>query len=177
MKITKTKINDLYIIKVKKFIDNRGQFFRNYCEKELLKICKKKIVQSNISINKKRFTLRGFHYQKNPSKEGKFITCITGKLFNVTIDLRKKSKTFLKTVVLEIDSEKNDLIFVPSGCANAFLTLKNNTIISYLMTDFFKPKTYIRFNYKSDIIKSIKWPNKPLVISNEDKNAKNLFIK
>lgn len=172
MKIKRTKIKDLYIIKINKFIDNRGQFFRNYCEKELLKVGKKKIVQSNISINKKKFTLRGFHYQKNPSKEGKFITCISGKLFNVTIDLRKKSKTFLKIVILEIDSKKKNLIFIPPGCANAFLTLEKNTIINYLMTDFFKPNTYVRFNYKSAIVKKVKWPAKPVVISNEDKNAK-----
>ena len=106
MIIQSTNINDLKKIKLNKFNDSRGVFYRNFCEKELQSITKKKIVQSNISINKKKFTLRGFHYQKNPSKEGKFITCVTGKVFNVTIDLRKKSKSYLKLVKMNINSKK-----------------------------------------------------------------------
>ena len=174
MKIQKTKIENFKVIKLNKIKDLRGIFFRNFCEKKLLSITKKKIVQSNISVNKKKFTLRGFHYQKNPSKEGKFITCVTGKIFNVTIDLRKKSKSYLKLVKMNIDSQKNKIIYVPPGCANAFLTLANNTIIHYLMTDFYKPESYKSFNYKSKEIK-VNWPAKPLIISSKDKNAKNLF--
>tara|TARA_B100000780_G_C21070175_1_gene430580 strand:+ start:449 stop:973 length:525 start_codon:yes stop_codon:yes gene_type:complete len=174
MIIQSTNINDLKIIKLNKFNDSRGVFYRNFCEKELQSITKKKIVQSNISINKKKFTLRGFHYQKNPSKEGKFITCVTGNVFNVTIDLRKKSKSYLKLVKMNINSKKNNIIYIPPGCANAYLTLEKNTIIHYSMTDFYKPETYEKFNYKSKEIK-IKWPAKPAVISLQDKNAKNLF--
>lgn len=174
MRIQKTNIEDLKVIKLNKIKDSRGIFFRNFCEKELQSITKRKIVQSNISINKKKFTLRGFHYQKNPSKEGKFITCVTGKIFNVTIDLKKKSKSYLKLVKMNISSKKNNIIYIPPGCANAFLTLEKNTIIHYLMTDYYKPETYERFSYKSKEIK-INWPAKPVVISFKDKNAKNLF--
>lgn len=174
MKIRNTEIKDLKVITIKKIKDQRGIFFRNFCEKKLKPITKRKIVQSNISINKKKFTLRGFHYQKNPSKEGKFITCVSGKIFNVTIDLKKKSKSYLKLVKVSISSKDNNIIYIPPGCANAFLTLEKNTIIHYLMTDFYKPETYERFNYKSKEIK-IKWPAKPVVISLQDKNAKNLF--
>ena len=176
MKIKNTKIKDLKIIELNKIKDQRGIFFRNYCEKELKLITKKRVVQSNISINKKKFTLRGFHYQKNPSYEGKFITCISGQIFNVTIDLRKKSKSYLDMVKLNIDSTKNNIVFIPPGCANAFLTLEKNTIIHYLMTDYYKPETYETFNFKSKEIK-VKWPSKPSVISVKDKNAKFLFSK
>jgi len=174
MIIQNTNIKDLKIITFKKIKDQRGIFFRNFCKKELKSITKRKIVQSNISVNKKKFTLRGFHYQKNPSKEGKFITCVTGKIFNVTIDLKKKSKSYLKLVEIKINSKDNNIIYIPPGCANAFLTLEKNTIIHYLMTDFYKPETYKRFNYKSKEIK-INWPAKPAIISSHDKNAKNLF--
>jgi len=175
MKVVNTKIKDLRVIKVNKIKDQRGIFFRNYCTKELKLITKKKIVQSNISINKKKFTLRGFHYQKKPSKEGKFITCVTGKIFNVTIDLRKKSKSYLKLVNLSISSKKNDILYIPPGCANAFLTMEDNTIIHYLMTDYYKPETYESFNYKSKQVK-IKWPAKPVVISLKDKKSKYLNL-
>ena len=76
MKIRNTEIKDLKVITIKKIKDQRGIFFRNFCEKKLKPITKRKIVQSNISINKKKFTLRGFHYQKNPSKEGKFFVSL-----------------------------------------------------------------------------------------------------
>ena len=175
MKIINTNIKDLKIIKFNRIIDARGIFFRNFCDEELKSITKRKIVQSNVSINKKKFTLRGFHYQKSPSKEGKFITCITGKIFNVTMDLRKEAKTYLKVVKIRLLSEKNDIMYIPPGCANAFLTLEKNTIIHYLMTDYFRPKTYVSFNYNSKVIK-VKWPAKPAVISIKDKNAKKLFL-
>ena len=75
---------------------------------------------------------------------------------------------------IEYRSKKNNIIYVPPGCANAYLTLEKNTIIHYLMTDYYKPETYEKFNYKSKQIK-IKWPAKPVVISLQDKNAKNLY--
>ncbi len=174
MRIQDTRIKGLKVIIIKKIKDSRGIFFRNFCEKELKLLTKRKIVQSNLSFNKKKFTLRGFHYQKSPSKEGKFITCLKGKIFNVTIDLKKKSKSYLKLFKININSDDNKIIYIPPGCANAFLTLEKNTIIHYLMTDFYKPELYKRFNYKSKEIK-INWPAKPVVISLQDRNAKNLF--
>lgn len=175
MKFSKTKIKDLKIIKLNKIFDSRGFFFRNYCAKQFFKLTKKKIVQSNVSFNKKKFTLRGFHYQKYPSKEGKFITCLTGKIYNVTIDLRKKSKTYLKIVSAMVDSKKDKVLYIPPGCANAFLTMENNTTIHYLMTDYYKPKTYECFNFRSKEIK-VKWPAEPQVISHKDKNSKTLNL-
>jgi len=174
MKIQDTRIKDLKVIIIKKIKDSRGFFSRNFCEKELKLVTKRKIVQSNISFNKKKFTLRGFHYQKSPSKEGKFITCLKGKIFNVTIDLNKKSKSYLKLFKIIINSDDNKIIYIPPGCANAYLTLEKNTLINYLMTDFYKPESYKKFNYKSKEIK-INWPAKPVVISPQDQNAKNLF--
>ena len=175
MKFNNTKIKNLKIIEFNKLQDQRGIFYRNYCAKKFSKLTKKKIVQSNISFNKKKFTLRGFNYQKNPSKEGKVITCLTGKIYNVTIDLRKKSNTYLKIVSMMVNSNKNKSLYIPPGCANAFLTMENNTTIHYLMTDYYKPKNYECFNYRSKEIK-VKWPAKPKVISHKDKNSKNLNL-
>ena len=105
----------------------------------------------------------------------KYITCLNGKIYNVTIDLRKKSNTYLKIVSMMINSNKNKSVYIPPGCANAFLTMENNTTIHYLMTDYYKPKNYECFNYKSKEIK-VKWPAKPKVISHKDKNSKNLNL-
>ncbi len=175
MIIKKTIIKDLYRVKLKKFYDHRGIFFRNYCSKELQSVIKRKFVQSNISINKYKYTLRGFHYQKSPSKEFKLINIISGKIFNVTLDLRKNSKSYGIIYSTVLDEKKNDSIYIPEGCANAFLTLSTNTIVHYLMGDFYKPKSYICFNYKSKSLK-IKWPHIPLVISKQDKNSSEIII-
>ena len=174
MQIKKTKIKNLYLIKIKGFKDDRGFFFRNYCKKKLSPIFKKNFVQSNISINKKKFTLRGFHYQKEPTREHKLITCISGKIFNVVIDLRKNSKTYGNVVKFRMSPNNNQSLLIPAGCANAFMTLKKNTVIHYLMSDYYKPYKNRSFNYLSDSFK-IKWPNKPSSISLDDLNSK--FLK
>ena len=95
MKLKKTKIMNMYLIEPELFKDKRGIFRRNYCQK---KINKKniffKIKQCNVSENFKKGTLRGFHYQKKSKKDLKIITCIRGNILNVSIDLKKKLKTF-----------------------------------------------------------------------------------
>ncbi len=175
MIVKKTIIKDLFKVKLKKFYDHRGIFYRNYCSKELRSSIKKKFIQSNISINKYKYTLRGFHYQKHPSKEAKLINIISGKIFNVTIDLRTNSNTYGKIYSILLDEKNNESIYIPEGCANAFLTMRPNTIVHYLMSDYYKPKSYICFNYKSRSLK-IKWPHKALVISKQDKNSKEIFL-
>ena len=123
----------------------------------------------------KKGTFRGFHFQKTINKDAKILTCVRGKALNVTIDLRKKSKTYLmikKTLL----SEKNKYsLLVPPGCANAFLTLENNTIIHYYMNDYYKKDTDTGIRYNDPIIK-VKWPLKPKVISNRDLSFKD-FVK
>ena len=108
MLIKKTDFKDLLIIEKNLFKDLRGHFHRDYCDKELSKI-NFKVKQTNISFNKKKFTLRGFHRQLPPFEERKIITCISGEILNISIDLRRKSKTYLKvfTVPTYTDSMKS----------------------------------------------------------------------
>ena len=166
MLIKKTDFKDLLIIEKNLFKDLRGHFHRDYCDKELSKI-NFKVKQTNISFNKKKFTLRGFHRQLPPFEERKIITCISGEILNISIDLRRKSKTYLKVFKKKL-SEKNNLsICLPKGFANAYMTLKNNTKIFYYMSSYYKPakEKHIRYN---DKFFSIKWPNKPRSISIKD---------
>ena len=171
MNIIKTKFKDLLIIKKKKYKDNRGYFLRDFCEKELKKI-NFRIKQINISFNRKNLTLRGFHYQKKPYEEAKIITCLNGKIFNVCIDLRKKSKNYLKHYKIILSENDNKSLLVPKGFANCYLTLKPNTKILYYMSQFYKPGSASSFKY-NDKYFSIKWPKKPKVISKKDIDSKN----
>ena len=175
MIFTKTNINNcIKIIPEKKF-DIRGSFHRSFCKKQLAKKkIKFNIKQCNISINKKKYTLRGFHYQKKPYTENKILTLISGSIYNITIDLRKNSKTYLNKYTTKMNSKKNDAVFVPAGCANAFLTLEKNTIIHYYMDSYFEnniKNNYCGFRY-DDKFFDIKWPHKPLSISAKDNSYK-----
>jgi dTDP-4-dehydrorhamnose 3,5-epimerase len=153
--------------------DERGVFRRSFCQKELSQHgINFEVKQGNISENFKKHTLRGFHYQVQPTFESKILSCITGSLYNVVIDLRKSSKTFQQLVVLEISSKERESIHVPSGCANAFLTMSDQTIVHYYMGDFFNPDTYrgIRYN---DPAFMVEWPCEPEIISDRDLNFLN----
>lgn len=173
MKIISHKIRGLFVIRPKILFDKRGSFRRSFCKKILKK---KKIIfnvcQGNISENMKIGTLRGFHYQKITNKDSKILTCVRGKALNVTIDLRKKSKTYLMVKKTYLTEKNKYSLLVPPGCANAFLTLNNNTIMHYYMNDFYKKNTDAGVRYNDPIIK-IKWPLKPKVISDRDLKFKN----
>lgn len=168
MKFISQSISDVKLIIPDLHKDERGVFRRSLCIEELKKNkIDFEVFQGNISENFKKHTMRGFHYQKSPSKESKIISCVTGSIFNVVIDLRVTSKTYLKNVSLKISSINRESVYVPSGCANAFLTLSDDTIVHYYMGDYFSPETYCGIRY-NDPMFSIEWPYEPKVISLKD---------
>jgi dTDP-4-dehydrorhamnose 3,5-epimerase len=150
------------------FQDNRGAFRRNFCTRQLAEIgIEFTVCQGNISENPGQYTMRGFHYQRSPSRESKVLTPVSGCLHNVVVDLRPLSKTFLKWVAIEVSAERRESLHVPAGCANAFLTTAANTVVHYYMGDFFRPETYAGFRY-NDPHFAVEWPREPLVISDRD---------
>jgi len=177
MKIKKSKIEGVFLIRPELFKDKRGTFRRHFCKKTLKKNnINFNTVQGNISENFKRGTLRGFHYTKEPTKEAKILSCITGSIYNVVIDLRKNSNTFKKYFFIELSSQNLFSLVIPPMCANAFLTLKKNTLLHYYMGDYFNPNKYSGFRY-NDPLFNIKWPLKPKIISKKDSSYPNLKLK
>ena len=166
--IIKTKFDGLILVKNKKFNDSRGYF------KEL-------IVEKNIKVKfpfhvmsfSKRNVIRGLHIQtKNP--QGKFITVIKGKIFDVAVDLRKNSKTYGK-YYSKILSEKNSLsVYIPPGFAHGFCTLDKENFIIYSCTQYRNTKSEIGIKYKDQDL-NIKWPIKKPILSIKDK--KNYSLK
>ena len=174
MKFNKTKISNIILITHNTFKDNRGEFSRLYCKK-IFKKLNFSPVQTNLSINSKKFTLRGFHYQIGRSSEKKLVTCVKGEIYNVVIDLRKNSKTYGKNVSFRLSEKKIQTVYVPKGFANAFLTLKDNTVVVYHTNNYynFEKEKGIRFD---DKFFRIKWPTKPKIISNKDKGYKSYVM-
>ena len=163
MRIINTKIYGLKILKSKNFHDSRG-YFREVFKKNIIK---NNFVFGCLSKSKKN-VLRGLHLQlKHP--QAKFITVLKGKIFDVTVDLRKNSKTFGKSFSTILSANKPKSIIIPRGCAHGFLGLDNENIIYFLCDNYRSKKHEISINWCDKDI-AIKWPTKKPKISVKDKN-------
>jgi len=162
MKIIKTNIKDLILLETNVYKDNRG-FFK---EVEKNRILKKKFVFDCFSYSKKN-TLRGLHLQTKKS-QAKIITVVQGKILDVVVDLRKKSKTFGKFFSIEISQDSNFSLFIPENFAHGFLCLSKNCAVYYKCTNYRdkKSETTIKWNDKS---LNIKWPISKPILSKKDK--------
>ena len=170
MKFYEQKFKGVWLIETEPVVDHRGIFHRQFCQKEFEKAgLRTQIVQTNISENPKKLTLRGFHYQVKPFEEEKIITCMQGALYYAIVDLRPDSNTFLKWMKVELSAEDNFSVYIPAGCANAYLTLQDSTTILYYMSEFYSADSYRGFRYYDPLFK-VEWPNKPAIISEKDKN-------
>ena len=165
MKIYKTKIKDLLIIKQKNNIYKRGSL-RETFNKKLLD---KKFVFEYCTSSKKN-VLRGFHFQTK-FQQAKYVSVLKGKILDVVIDLRKKSKTFGKYFKIILSSENAISLFIPKGFAHAYFSYENDNIIYYKLDNFYKPKYESGIIYNDKIIK-VKWPKRKTILSPKDKNLK-----
>jgi len=163
-----TSFKGLFLIKTKIFHDKRG-FFK---EVFLKKIIKKSLVFGCLSKSKKN-VLRGLHLQLKRS-QGKFITVVKGKIFDVALDLRKKSKTYGKVFKIVLSEKDNKSVFIPEGFAHGFLGLSNENIIYYLCTNYRSKDNEIGILWNDKNLK-INWPIKKPILSPKDK--KNITLK
>ena len=175
-KINKTSFPDLFFVDLKPLKDNRGHFKRLYCNDELINIMgNKPISQINYTFTKTKGTVRGLHYQTKPFSEKKIITCIKGEVYDVAVDLRKNSPTFLKHFSNILSEKNNKMIAVPEGFAHGFQTLKDNCEMMYFHSKPFNSKSERGIN-SLDPMLNIKWPLNFKQISDKDKNYSLLKI-
>ena len=167
MKFTEQKIAGVYLIEMEPFQDDRGSFARQFCRKELAAHgLDFDIKQCNISGNTHAGTLRGLHYQKNPYPEIKIVSCLQGSIFDVVVDLRPNSSTYLQHIISELSAQNGHMLYIPPMCAHGFQTLEDNTIVYYQLGEFFHPEAYdgVRWN---DPKLNILWPTCDKRIINE----------
>ena len=172
MKIIKTAIKNLYILKINKIKDKRGYFAEIYNSNKKIHNLNFKFLQQNISFSKNKNTFRGMHFQKGKFAQDKLIMLIKGEIDDYIFDLRKNSPTYKKQVKINLKEGTSQIIFVPKGCAHGFLTKKKNTIVMYNVTKNYHPNSDFGFNYKS---LKIDLP-KRIIISDKDKNLPALSI-
>jgi len=176
MIFTETKLKGAYVIEVEKLEDERGFFGRSWCANEMKdRGLSTNICQANISFNKKKGTLRGMHYQVAPYREAKLVRCTRGSIYDVIIDLRKESLTFKDWIGVELTRENYKMLYVPEDFAHGFITLEDNCEINYLMTEFYVPGAGATIRWNDPSFK-IKWPVKPLVMSEKDRLQSDYII-
>jgi len=170
MKFAETQLKNAYVIEPEILADERGKFFRVFCKKEFSVIGHDKdFVQFNHSVNFKKGTVRGLHFQNKPFSEIKLIRCICGSVFDVIVDLRSESPTFLKWFGTIISKENNKMMYVPEGFAHGFQTLEDNSELLYHHTEFYTPSSEGGLNIFDNTI-SIQFPIQTTVFSDRDKN-------
>lgn len=170
MRFVETELHGVWLIDAEPFEDERGVFRRHFCAREFgAHGLTPSVKQGNISENPHEGTLRGFHYQIPPFGEAKTLSCLTGSIYDVIVDLRHDSPTFLQWVSTEISAANRRSLHVPAGCANAWLTTTQNTAVHYYMSEEFNAGAGrgIRFD---DPALGVHWPRTPRVISDKDSN-------
>ena len=171
MEIIKTPIADLDVIKPKVFTDERGKFFESFNQKEFCeKVANVKFVQDNHSVSRSG-VLRGIHLQKKPYEQGKLVRVIKGEIYDVAVDLRSNSKTFLQYFGINLSSENKLQLWIPEGFGHGFLTLSESAEVAYKATNYYAKESEITIKYNDPNI-GINWPNdKRLIISQKDEEG------
>jgi dTDP-4-dehydrorhamnose 3,5-epimerase len=170
MKFEPTPIAGAFLVDLERRGDDRGFFARIFCEQEFAAAgLTPHFVQINTSFSGKRGTLRGLHYQLPPAAEAKLVRCIRGALFDVVLDLRPASPSFGQWFGAELTAENRRMMYVPEGCAHAFLSLADATETLYLASAFYAPdrERGVRFD---DPRFAIRWPIEPVELSPKDRS-------
>ena len=170
MQFIETYLKGAFLIKPKPYQDQRGTFKRIFCEEEFKKINhKKKLLQVNHSVTKKKGAVRGFHYQNIPMAEVKMVKCLRGSVYDVIIDLRKGSETFLKWHCEILSKENGCMLYIPEGFAHGYQTLDTNCELLYFHTEFYSPDYEGALRFDDPKI-DIEWPLDVTDVSEKDKN-------
>ena len=169
MKIEQTPLQDAFIIEPEPFKDDRGLFARIFCQQELQHILhNKNIVQINHSLTRQKGALRGMHFQYPPKSEIKMVKCLRGSIFDVMIDLRRDSSTFLKWHGEVLSAENMKMMYISEGFAHGFQTMEENCELLYLHTEFYSQEHEGGVRYDDPKV-GIKWPLDVTDISEKDK--------
>lgn len=168
MTFTETALKGGYIVSPTPFSDDRGWFARTYCKHEFAAIGHtKEWVQMNHSFTKEKGTVRGMHFQHPPFGEIKMVRCVAGAVWDVIVDIRKGSPTFLQHLGVELSAANRQMIYIPEGFAHGFQTLEENTELIYHHCEFYQPGVEGGLRYNDPVL-NIQWPLRAINVSGRD---------
>ena len=174
MEFEKLFIGDAWIVRSSVHADRRGIFHEWFQNDEIQNMLGRKFVvaQSNISLSH-RGVLRGIHYSLAPNGQAKWITCVSGSIWDVVVDIRPSSPTFKKWVGVDLHGQAGVSLFIGEGLGHAFISLEDNSIVSYLLTSPYSPKEEFEIN-PLDPELAIQWPICGQIMSPKDESAPTL---
>jgi dTDP-4-dehydrorhamnose 3,5-epimerase len=169
MRFVTRQIAGVYLVELDTIDDHRGFFARSFCMSEFRdRGLDPVIAQCSVSWNHKRGTLRGMHFQAAPHAEAKLVRCTRGAVYDVVVDLRPESPTYLKWDAMEINADNRTAVYIPKGCGHGFQSLCDNTEILYHMSEPHHPgaSSGVRWN---DPAFAIEWPIAEPILSDKDR--------
>jgi len=162
-------ISGVFVLEPEPLDDERGCFARTWCAREAeAHGLDARVVQCNVSFNRRKGTLRGMHWQAEPHAEAKLVRVTRGAVYDVAVDLRADSPTCGRYVAETLDAERRHALYIPAGFAHGFLTLEDATEVYYQMSAFYVPDAARGFRW-NDPRFAIRWPMEPAVISERDR--------
>lgn len=168
MRFVPTKIAGAVIVELEMRRDERGAFARTFCTREFADAgIPFEVVQANLSINPVKHTLRGLHFQRSPSEEPKIVSCRQGRIWDVAVDVRPDSTTYLQWTSVELDAASERMFYIGKGLAHGFITLEHDTEVGYLMGAAYDPEASAGLRWNDPRI-GIDWPAEPALISDRD---------
>lgn len=170
MQFQECQVNDAWIIDPAPHNDERGRFMRAWCNHEFAEhSINFQPLQGNMAFSIKRGTLRGLHYQVVPSPEAKLVRCTRGTVFDLVVDLRPESSTYLRWHGTELSADNGRMLFVPEGCAHGCLSLEDNSEIYYLTSAYYAPDCARGARFDDPAL-GIQWPVEITTVSEQDQS-------
>jgi dTDP-4-dehydrorhamnose 3,5-epimerase len=171
MKFNKLPLEGAFLIELDKISDIRGDFSRAFCKKEFeMHTLETDYMQANLSTNKIAGTVRGMHFQTGESAEVKLVRCINGKIFDVIVDIRENSPTYLQHYGVELSASNGLMLYVPKGFAHGYQALTNDAAVYYMVSAYYDNLNEDALNVEDKIL-SIKWPLAITEISDKDRST------
>ena len=169
MIFTETPLAGAFVVDLERHQDDRGFFARSYCREEFAAHgLAPSMVQGNVAFSRRRGTLRGLHFQFPPSAETKFVRCTRGRLFDVIVDLRPESPTYLRHFGIELSADNGSGLYVPERFAHGYQVLEDDTEATYLVGQFYTPGDECGLSY-DDARLAIAWPLPATGMSEKDR--------
>jgi len=170
MRFLPTPLYGAFLVQLDRHEDERGYFARSFCQREFAERgLNGRIVQTNISFNRQRGTLRGLHFQVAPHEEAKTVRCTKGAIWDVIVDLRERSSTRFQWFGTELTSDNNCSLYVPEGFAHGFQTLTDDCEVLYLMSEFYHPESSCGLRWDDPRL-AISWPLATSIMSDKDRS-------
>jgi dTDP-4-dehydrorhamnose 3,5-epimerase len=174
MRFHETRLSGAFVVEIEPQRDERGMFARSFCAREFAEHgLNDRFVQCNVSLNARCGTLRGMHYQKSPFEESKLVRCTRGRVYDVIVDMRRQSATYLDWFAVELNCEEHRALYIPAGFAHGFQTLVDEAEVFYQMSEYYRADSGAGVRW-DDPAFGIEWPLSEPILSTRDASYANV---